>query len=59
MFVASKETVEATRGPWIFDHPFYIILNFAVGEAGFPGSTDATTPHTGSMWVGYVRFYQQ
>jgi beta-glucanase (GH16 family) len=44
---------------WVFDHPFYVILNFAVGEAGFPGSTDATTPLSGRMWVDYVRFYQQ
>jgi beta-glucanase (GH16 family) len=44
---------------WVYDHPFYIILNFAVGEAGFPGSVDASTPHTGSMWVDYVRFYQR
>ncbi len=44
---------------WVFDHPFYVILNFAIGEAGFPGSTDATTPATGRMWVDYVRFYQQ
>jgi len=44
---------------WVFDHPFYVILNFAVGEAGFPGSTDSTTPPTGRMWVDYVRFYQQ
>ncbi|HEY5380737.1 MAG TPA: glycoside hydrolase family 16 protein [Acidobacteriaceae bacterium] len=44
---------------WVYNHPFYVILNFAVGEAGFPGSVDATTPHTGTMWVDYVRFYQQ
>ena len=44
---------------WVFDHPFYVILNFAIGEAGFPGSTDSTTPPTGRMWVDYVRFYQQ
>jgi beta-glucanase (GH16 family) len=44
---------------WVFDHPFYVILNFAVGEAGFPGSTDTTTPPSGRMWVDYVRFYQQ
>lgn len=44
---------------WVYDHPFYVILNFAVGEAGFAGSTDATTPSTGSMWVDYVRLYQQ
>jgi beta-glucanase (GH16 family) len=44
---------------WVYDHPFYVILNFAVGEAGFSGSVDPTTPRTGSMWVDYVRFYQQ
>jgi beta-glucanase (GH16 family) len=44
---------------WVYDHPFYVILNFAIGEAGFPGSTDSTTPPTGSMQVDYVRFYQQ
>jgi hypothetical protein len=44
---------------WVYDRPFYVILNFAVGEAVFPGSVDTTTPHTGSMWVDYVRFYQQ
>jgi beta-glucanase (GH16 family) len=44
---------------WVYDHPFYVILNFAVGEAGFPGTVDATTPKTGRMWVDYVRFYQQ
>ncbi|MDT4985967.1 MAG: hypothetical protein QOI74_61, partial [Micromonosporaceae bacterium] len=27
VFFASKATVEATRGAWVFDHPFYIILN--------------------------------
>ncbi len=44
---------------WVYDHPFYVILNFAIGEAGFSGSTDSTTPATGRMWVDYVRFYQQ
>jgi len=34
-------------------------FNGAVGEAGFSGSVDATTPHTGSMWGDYVRFYQK
>ena len=44
---------------WVYDHPFYIILNFAVGEAGFSGTVDATTPKSGSMLVDYVRVYQQ
>jgi len=29
-------------GTWVFDHPFFIILNLAVG-GGWPGSPDATT----------------
>jgi len=57
VFYASKETVEATRGPWIFDHPFYIILNLAVG-GDFPGPVDATTPFPSSMLVDYVHVYQ-
>ena len=57
VFYASKETVEATRGPWIFDHPFYIILNLAVG-GDFPGPIDASTPFPSSMLVDYVHVYQ-
>jgi len=57
VFFASKETVEATRGPWIFDHPFYIILNLAVG-GDFPGPVDATTPFPSQMLVDYVHVYQ-
>jgi beta-glucanase (GH16 family) len=54
---ASKETVENTRGAWIFDHPFYIILNLAVG-GDWPGPVDATTPFPSQMLVDYVRVYQ-
>jgi beta-glucanase (GH16 family) len=57
VFFASKDTVEATRGPWIFDHPFYLILNLAVG-GDFPGPVDATTPFPARMLVDYVRVYQ-
>ncbi|MET0494984.1 MAG: discoidin domain-containing protein [Actinoplanes sp.] len=57
VFYASKATVEATRGPWIFDHPFYIILNLAVG-GDFPGPIDASTPFPSRMLVDYVRVYQ-
>jgi beta-glucanase (GH16 family) len=44
---------------WVYDHPFFVILNFAVAEGGFAGSTDSSTPSSGRMWVDYVRFYQQ
>jgi hypothetical protein len=57
VFYASKETVETTRGPWVFDHPFYIILNLAVG-GDFPGPVDATTPFPSRMLVDYVRVYK-
>ncbi|GAB3406473.1 discoidin domain-containing protein [Flindersiella endophytica] len=57
VFVASKSTAETTRGPWIFDHPFYIILNLAVG-GDFPGPVDGTTPFPSRMYVDYVRVYQ-
>ncbi|XVU23794.1 discoidin domain-containing protein [Actinoplanes sp. CA-054009] len=57
VFYASKETVENTRGPWIYDHPFYVILNLAVG-GDFPGPIDASTPFPSQMLVDYVRVYQ-
>jgi beta-glucanase (GH16 family) len=57
VFYASKETVENTRGIWIYDHPFYLILNLAVG-GDWPGPVDATTPFPSQMLVDYVRVYQ-
>jgi beta-glucanase (GH16 family) len=57
-FVVTPASLPAGQ-TWVYNHPFYVILNFAVGEAGFSGTVDATTPKTGSMWVDYVRFYQQ
>ncbi|MFI2780124.1 discoidin domain-containing protein [Streptomyces sp. ALB3] len=52
-----KEQVERTRGPWIFDHPHYLILNLAVG-GDWPGPTDASTPFPAKMLVDHVRVYQ-
>jgi len=45
-------------GDWVFDHPFYIILNVAVGGnyLGFPTSQ---TPFPQSMLVDYVKVYQE
>jgi beta-glucanase (GH16 family) len=57
VFNADKETVETTRGPWIYDHPFYLILNLAVG-GDWPGPPDASTPFPSRMLVDYVRVYQ-
>ncbi|WP_327178434.1 discoidin domain-containing protein [Streptomyces sp. NBC_01335] len=57
VFTLDKDQVEQTRGPWIFDHPHYMILNLAVG-GDWPGPTDASTPFPAKMLVDYVRIYQ-
>ncbi|MFE7505448.1 discoidin domain-containing protein [Promicromonospora sp. NPDC057488] len=57
VFYADKDTVESTRGPWIYDHEFYLILNLAVG-GDWPGPPDASTPFPSRMLVDYVRVYQ-
>jgi beta-glucanase (GH16 family) len=41
---------------WVFDHPFYLLLNVAVG-GNWPGNPDATTVFPQTMMVDYVRVY--
>ena len=41
---------------WVFDHPFFLILNVAVGGR-FPGNPDATTVLPQRLEVEYVRVY--
>lgn len=43
--------------PWVFDHPFFLLLNVAVGGY-WPGNPDATTSFPVSMLVDYVRVYR-
>jgi beta-glucanase (GH16 family) len=43
---------------WVFDHPFFVILNVAVGGK-WPGSPDATTTFPQRMRVDYVRVYSR
>ncbi|WP_075207634.1 family 16 glycosylhydrolase [Archangium violaceum] len=59
-------------GPWVYDRPFFIILNLAVGGVMPHGYNGATTPHYGvpqstadligrtpqQMEVDWVRVYQ-
>lgn len=45
-------------GRWVYDHPFYLLLNVAVGGT-FPGPPDATTVFPQVMQVDYVRVYQR
>ncbi|PYY10800.1 MAG: hydrolase [Acidobacteria bacterium] len=56
----------ATRTPkdlpggkkWVFDHPFFIILNVAVG-GNWPGNPDSSTVFPQTMLVDYVRVYRR
>ena len=41
---------------WVFDHPFFIILNVAVG-GNWPGRPDRSTRFPQKMEVDYVRVY--
>jgi beta-glucanase (GH16 family) len=43
-------------GAWVFDHPFFLVLNLAVG-GNWPGPPDATTKFPQTMLVDYVRVY--
>jgi beta-glucanase (GH16 family) len=45
-------------GRWVYDHPFFIILNVAVG-GHWPGGPDETTVFPQTMRVDYVRVYQR
>jgi len=42
---------------WVFDKPFFLLLNVAVG-GDFPGNPDSTTSFPQQMLVDYVRVYK-
>ncbi|MFN7995624.1 MAG: glycoside hydrolase family 16 protein [Bryobacteraceae bacterium] len=42
---------------WVYDHPFFIIMNVAVGGS-WPGNPDVTTTFPQLMLVDYVRVYR-
>jgi len=55
LYMTKKQT--DLPGTWVFDHPFFIILNLAVGGY-WPGYPDQTTIFPQYMLVDYVRVYQ-
>ena len=42
--------------PWVHDHPFFILLNLAVGGE-WPGDPDESTAFPATLLVDYVRVY--
>lgn len=43
--------------PWVFNQPFFILLDLAIGGGGFPGVADSSTPSPATMLVDYVRVF--
>lgn len=53
----NRITPQDVPGEWVFDHPFYIIMNVAVGGS-FVGSPNAETQFPQTMLVDYIRVYE-
>ncbi len=49
-------TPSEIAGAWVFDHPYFLLLNVAVG-GDWPGPPDATSSYPQSMLIDYVRVY--
>jgi beta-glucanase (GH16 family) len=56
--VYQRVTIDEVPGQWVYDRPFYILLNMAVGGnyVGFP-TVNTTFPQR--MLVDYVRVYKE
>jgi beta-glucanase (GH16 family) len=55
---ATRTPAQLPKGTkWVYDHPFFLLLNVAVG-GGWPGNPDATTVFPQTMLVDYVRVYK-
>ncbi|MEO0571558.1 MAG: glycoside hydrolase family 16 protein [Bacteroidota bacterium] len=57
--ITPEDVDEETNGEgvWVFDKPFYILMNLAVGGT-FVGSPNAETQFPQTMLVDYVRVYE-
>jgi beta-glucanase (GH16 family) len=57
--IAERTPVDLPPGAtWVYDHPFFLLLNLAVG-GNWPGSPDATTTFPQQLRVDYLRVYAQ
>jgi beta-glucanase (GH16 family) len=56
LYATVKQSQWPAGGTWVFDHPFFLLLNVAVG-GDWPGSPDNTTQFPQQMLVDYVRVY--
>lgn len=54
----NRITPDKVTGNWVYDHPFFIILNVAVG-GDYVGYPNTYTPFPQTMYVDYVRVYKE
>ncbi len=54
----TRSEVESQGGTWVYDHPFYIILNLAVA-GNFVGNSVVGTVFPQTLYVDYVRVYKE
>ncbi len=56
---ATRTPADLPQGTkWVYDHPFFMILNLAVG-GDWPGAPDNATVFPQTMLVDYVRVYKK
>ncbi len=53
-----KVMPESVPSDWVYDHPFFIIINLAVG-GNWPGYPNESTVFPQFLYVDYVRVYQK
>jgi beta-glucanase (GH16 family) len=57
-YLYKRITPSEVSGEWVFNQPFFIILNIAVG-GNFVGPPNEFTPFPGTMTIDYVRAYKE
>jgi beta-glucanase (GH16 family) len=57
-YLYQRITKEDVPGEWVYDQPFFMILNIAVG-GNFVGFPTTQTPFPQKMEVDYVRVYKK
>lgn len=58
LYETRNESGAGDGGTWEFDHPFFVLLNVAVGGV-WPGDPDSTTTFPQTLKVDWVRVYQK
>jgi beta-glucanase (GH16 family) len=54
-FSATPDSVAPNE--WVYEHPFYLLLNMAVG-GNLGGPLDPNLPETNTLLVDYIRIYE-